>query len=117
MCMEMSEGAYQAMQDDLTPDPAQVWRSKDGREIPIVEMEDRHLINTIRFLRRNVLRYQCAQFSAMGSYVAQAPDGAADCCESEANQLMDLSDDDYLAHRFPSFKTMLAEASRRKLEL
>jgi len=28
----------------------EVWRTKDGREIPLSKMDDRHLLNTIRFI-------------------------------------------------------------------
>lgn len=29
-----------------------IWTTKDGRDIPIEEMTDAHLLNTIRFVRR-----------------------------------------------------------------
>lgn len=32
---------------------AKVWTTKEGREIPIRTMEDSHLLNTIRMLKRN----------------------------------------------------------------
>lgn len=30
-----------------------IWTTKDGRRIPITEMSDRHIENTIRMLERN----------------------------------------------------------------
>ena len=34
-----------------------VWRTKDGREIPLREMTDEHLTNAMRFLVRSHRRY------------------------------------------------------------
>lgn len=37
-------------------DPAKlIWRTKDGREIPVIEMDDSHLLNTIAMLSRKLL--------------------------------------------------------------
>lgn len=33
-----------------------IWTTKDGREIPIEEMDDRHLFNTYKFLQRRLAK-------------------------------------------------------------
>ena len=114
----MSEGKYIEMMGiigDLGRD--QVWITKDGRVLEVLSMTDAHLLNTIRFLRRNVMHYQIADFKERDRYIQQAPDGASMACEAETVRLMDLSDDEYLGMRFPAFVTMLDVASRRGLKI
>lgn len=42
-----------------------VWKTKDGTEIPVQSMSDKHLENTIRMLERNEeLREQAAEYAA-----------------------------------------------------
>src|SRR3990167_1270862 len=35
-----------------------IWTTKEGAKIPVSEMGDRHLLNTIRFIERNVKEIQ-----------------------------------------------------------
>lgn len=59
--MTISEGKYQEHYGpdadgppppDSIPDLPAIWITKDGRRIPIVDMGDGHIVNTIRMLRR-----------------------------------------------------------------
>jgi len=118
--MEMSEGEYEELLGGSpwkSADACDVWITRDHRVIAITAMADSHLMNTIRFLRRNQIKYQMAELSRMGRYIANAPDGAADACESEAFGIMKLDGDEYLMHRFQCFRSMMAEVHRRGLTL
>lgn len=112
---EMSEGEYQAL--DQGPCPEDIWVTRDKRVILISAMADSHLLNTIRFLRRRTVVYQMSELSRMGCYIANASDGAADACESEAFRIMQLDGDEYLRYRFGCFRVMLAEARMRGLTI
>ena len=45
---------------------AAIWTTKEGTKIPIAEMGDRHLLNTIRFIERNVIELQTQTPSLRG---------------------------------------------------
>jgi hypothetical protein len=49
---ELSFEDYEILRDMLGPSST-VWVTKEGKRIPIVEMEDAHVINTILMLERN----------------------------------------------------------------
>lgn len=116
MCDEGTMAEYYMDYDECHfADP--VWRTKDGRVILIREMDDSHLLNTIRFLRRNVTRYQLETLEPMFHYAADAPDGAAMAVEMEIAHISDMSDDDFLAARFPVFVDMLAQVKGRGLKV
>lgn len=38
-----------------------VWRTRDGRLVPLVDMDDRHLGNTIAMMRRNLADAEFAE--------------------------------------------------------
>jgi hypothetical protein len=70
----------------LTPDLT--WKTKDGRDVKVMEMTDQHLVNTIAFLKRNIERYRDNEAAAYGgmsggdmsSYYAE---GEADCASDK----------------------------------
>ena len=94
------------------------WTTRDSVVIPIREMEDSHLVNTIRYLRRtHSARAESWAYSA-GDYAAGAADIASMHAESAAISLYALSEDTSdaaVAFLEPRFTVMLREARRRKL--
>lgn len=96
---------------------ATVWVPRDGQRIPVRDMGDQHLINTIRMLRRKAPFMMMNELRQMDRYIRDAPDGAAMGCESEADALINLSDDEYLSRTLPTFPALLAEAEKRGLEV
>jgi hypothetical protein len=80
-------------------------------------MADRHLVNAIRFLRRNALGWMMGQLEDMDRYIADAPDMASMAVEEEAGRLAEMTDEEYLSAHVPTYDALLKEAARRKLEL
>lgn len=93
------------------------WVTRDFRRIAVVDMEDTHLYNTIRMVRRNVEMYKAQETLEMGRYMENAPDGAYDACALEQRQLEEMDREEYLHRRIKPYKRMLAEAERRKIDV
>lgn len=108
-----SEAEYEEHFGDDRPSP-EVWVTRDGRSISIAGMDDAHLNNTIRFLRRRAPVMRLALLSRMGQYIDDGPYGAATACEMEASGVMDMSEDEFLAVFVPQWKALVAELARRK---
>ena len=69
------------------------WTTRDGEVIPISDMSDQHIINTMRMLRRrandrDVLQQLEDSALSMLEYAASAPDGASMAAEGEAAGLL-----------------------------
>lgn len=88
-----------------------IWTTRDGREIPVTEMDDRHLGNAIRFVKRAAENYRYAGLSAL-SYSTTAPDGAAYAAERAADEAFDEAENCAAWGRI-----LQAEADRRGLKL
>lgn len=94
------------------------WTTKDKRSIPIKEMGDSHLLNSIKFYRERAPKMQeneayaaageaaCFDSDSMASYYA---DGMAD-------HLMHEATEDWL-ERQPLWRALTREAKRRQLKL
>ena len=94
------------------------WVTKDGRAIPIVQMEDTHLANTIAFLRRRAwgMKEMCI---AQGLRAACAMPGemATMAIESDIQHLEEMEDEEFLEETVPQWENLLKEASKRNLEV
>lgn len=93
------------------------WVTKENQTVRVVDMEDTHLRNTIRMLRRREELIRFSECMAMGHYQETAPDGAYDAIEWELSMIERMNTDEYLSHAFKCFPLMLSEAKRRNLEL
>ena len=101
----------------LKPKPTKTtWVTREGDRIAVKDMTDDHLVNTIRFLRRNGERAKDAAMFAALAYADSAPMYASDAAANEADRLTEMWIDDYLLERMPTFAAMLDEAGRRGLE-
>lgn len=115
MC-ELSESEYQATYyrytsvsgDQARRNPTKkTWVTRNGVPIPVRKMTDSHLFNTIRFLRRSAFMRIMAEVIRMPEDV---PDEVVD-------ELAAMSDDEYLTRRIPTFRAMMKEAVKRKLQI
>lgn len=96
-----------------------VWVTKDGRALPVKEMEDTHLLSTIGMLIANAAYNQQVQAYRMLDYARNAPDGAATAADEEAAQLMEASRDEVIqaaGKNFPIIHTMAAVVIGRGLD-
>jgi len=50
-----------------------IWTTKDGREIEVSDMEDSHLLNTIKFIKRRLkeINKQCIPFPIMFDEISE----------------------------------------------
>lgn len=116
----ISEGEYQSWQcdvgDDIPRSTTEEWLTKDKRLIPVVDMIDAHLSNTVRMLRRQGLMMKMkAEISLLNGYDVVRGDMATDALEGEYQALQEMELDDFIKGRVPCFKLMLTEVARRKL--
>lgn len=90
------------------------WTTRDGRTILIRDMTDRHLRNTLAFMRRNVEHYRNAEALHAWAYAEYAPDGAAGAAEQAAYFVLEvMDDDDVLKECVPAYPALVKEAQRR----
>lgn len=85
------------------------WRTKDGRTIPIREMTDDHLVNTMRFLERAHRRYVDTVL------LYELPDDMGDMAREAAESEMADAEESTVEELFPIYDNMQLEALRRGL--
>lgn len=94
------------------------WKAKDGKVIRIIDMDDPHLINTIRMLRRgaDIIRLKMAiEFDNARSFLQG--EMALQSIDDEDFRIGGMSDDELLTEYYPPYSTMLSEALKRGLEV
>lgn len=93
-----------------------VWITADGRRIPIKEMEDLHLINTINFLHRTGILLQLKYITSLYDLCSFLQGEMAiyeverQIWKVEAETL-----EDFLIDNVPQYQYLISEAKRRKL--
>jgi hypothetical protein len=86
-----------------------VWRTKDGRRIPLREMGDQHLMNTMVYLRRAHQRYvESIVFLGI-------PVDIGDCARDAAEEEMVNALESKVEEFFPIYDDLMTEAIRRGL--
>ncbi len=100
------------MQCNIGPG-SEYWQTKDGRIIKIVDMDDEHLVNSIRFLKNVVekMRFsrEIAGWSALNFVQGEMAEYAI---ESDLQLDGVLSDEEWL-ERHTSYEELIIEAKRR----
>ena len=94
------------------------WTTRDGRAIPIREMENRHLFNTIEFLRRQVPWLHAQATTAFfGAELVVRGEAALDAVEFEQHLLESMTVEQFMLATHPKYGLLVTEAKRRGLEL
>lgn len=68
-----------------------IWKTRDGRRIPVREMSLDHVRYALRMVDIAAWRCDLDSWAACG-YAASAPDGAAMAAEAESSSLLDQAD-------------------------
>lgn len=94
-----------------------VWTTRDGRRIPIVAMEDRHLVNTIKYLYRLAAVSLAAELAAGYSVLGTLNgDMAQFCCEQDLDRMQDTEEEEWLESQCPQWPALIKELNRRGLD-
>ena len=93
-----------------------VWVTRDGRRIKVKDMEDAHLVDTVRMLRRWAkfkVELQVLQFLRLPEPTG---DMALMAYDRELDALLERTPDDLLKQTVRTWPALLRELRRRKLE-
>lgn len=94
------------------------WMTAEGEILRVVDMDDRHLFNTIRMLNTwadlTLGRMLDAAFSCSTMFNGGM---AEDLIEQEIDNLMDMRAQDYAYDTYLAYPRMIAEASKRGLSV
>lgn len=92
------------------------WTTRDGRRVRISEMTDSHLVNTLRFLKRQAVVWQ-SQYLLDGMSALSMLQGemAIDSVESDMRRVEMMDDEDFLEAFAPAWLPLCEEAEKRGL--
>ena len=90
---------------------------RDGTKVRIKDMTDRHLQNTIAYLRRTVGPQRMETAISMDCHHFDPDSMAAFYTEQDAARLYEMCDDEYIAEACPLFDALVEEAARRAVRM
>lgn len=94
-----------------------IWTTKDGKKVPIKDMTDSHLINTIRMLRRVGWYYKEAELaSAYAAASTLQGEMATYYAEGDLDIMEQESMDDFLRRTVPQYCGLMEELRLRGLK-
>jgi hypothetical protein len=97
-----------SFRDHVKRTDATHWVTKDGRRIAVRDMEDTHLVNTVRLLRRHAPAARLVELFLMVTGPARpSGDGATMAFESGIEELASMSVDRFLSEFVPPYRKML----------
>lgn len=94
------------------------WVTRDGRAMLVAEMEDGHLINTIRFIERNEEAYRLRMLLALTNipeWMEPRGDMAQDAFDAEVDRLAGAGEEGDLEDLFLQYRWLREEAAERGL--
>jgi hypothetical protein len=93
-----------------------LWQMQDGKKVRVCDMTDKHLLNTIRYIERNVDRIRWD--AVHQGYLCLSGMQGEEAINSIEDAIASLESDEAEIGEFcPIYDDMVAEAERRKLEL
>ena len=93
-----------------------IWITREGEEIPVSEMGDRHLVNSIRLMWRAASK----KIGCLVGFYTMCPEphgeAAQDVFDSVVETVLNLTQEDIL-DSFPSWSHLVAECERRGISV
>lgn len=91
------------------------WKTKTGTALEIHDMTDRHLANTIAWLRRRVDDFKelAAEHAAMSEWSPSTPVESAELGQAMAYDVLAMPDLEFLEWCIPAWPELIKEARQR----
>lgn len=90
-----------------------MWKTKDGSNIRICDMGDRHLLNAMRMLAQQAEIKRAVSVHRFLQCPQPSGDMAQDCYQREFDELLDAEWLDFVPD---IYRSLVAEADRRQLD-